>query len=202
MKIGVIGFLAVSAISSFAQPVQESHPSWYYEVGTMTVTVHYHYDKKETSYVLSRSAGFTTSTCDFIVPFSAVEIIESEQSHPSGNKTIEVTIGGKIHSATLRTHGYYPLGLNLACLELLPAADENMLEIVPLKIADGGNQEFTYHGAILGSPTLGYPLMNKSHEVVGMYIDPETFISSRDINRFTRLLVVGTPHLWPELRHR
>jgi hypothetical protein len=210
MRIIVMGVFAFVTSTISAQSVnvlslndnfiRPADPS---DIGTLTVLEHLTDNKKDRYVPVGESVGFSTKECDFVTAFSAVEKYEQKETWGNDSQTLAVQMGGQSYEGKLRSHGYYPLGLNLACIDLIPLSDK-LSQIAKLSVADvvPTGSFTTDANSASEKPIIGYPIVDKYNEVIGIYIDSKTLITGRDITRFLKYVASDTTTTSPHLKQR
>jgi hypothetical protein len=72
---------------------------------------------QEKEVLLAEAVGFPNDTCDVITTFDVVKMYEERQTWSNVTQRLEIVVDGTPYPATFRDIGFYPLGLNLACID-------------------------------------------------------------------------------------
>jgi hypothetical protein len=119
---------------------------------------------------------------------------------------VDIVIDGKPYPARLRDFGFYPLGLNLACIDFDSPSLRAALEIptLPLELNSRGFSSLTYDEMEIAKSDPGTPFLNDRGEISSVLIatpyGPLEFASADDIRKF--LDAAADAFAWPTLRRR
>ena len=125
------------------------------------------------------AVGFATRDCEFVTTFSVVEEYERAQTWRVDQESkdarrrnlpeyvLEVTFEDHSYRGELRPVGVYPMGLDLACIDI-PHTDSGMMNIRRLGLSI---EEGLIRDRIVPSDTIeGTPTLNKAGVVTSMYV--------------------------------
>lgn len=146
----------------------------------------------------TKAVGFSTDACDFVTAFSNIEEYERSHDWYVGGETatlrqksvirrmLEVSIGGRRYRGELRNVGVFPMGLNLACIDL-PVPPGDIAGYHRLFVDDSRDDP----DLVMPPDTLqGTPILSEMGDVVSAFIfDPRgasRFTSGADIREFLR----------------
>jgi len=144
----------------------------------------------ERSRVIAETAGFFTESC-LLIPFDAVAMYESRQTWSNIDQRIDVFLDGqsKPHEGRLRNVGIWPLGMDLACIDIAPLMADDRAFIFPLAL-EPTSSDVLYDARIPFGIKPGTPLLNAKGRVIGMFIagagDSARIIPAAEILRFLR----------------
>ncbi len=162
---------------------------------------------KDQEFVIARAAGFSNDTCDVITTFDVVKTYEERETWRNIKQQIEIVVNGKSYPAQLRDFGFYPLGLNLACVDFESPLDraESQLSFLPLDQNSTDSSSLSYIDAEVAESNPGTPFLNGRGEVSSVLIatpdGPLEFASADDIRKFLEAASSASPSS-PVLRHR
>jgi len=115
-------------------------------------------------------------------------------------------IDGKSFPAKFRALGFYPLGLNLACIDFVSPRDRAELQVpvLPLETNAMGPSSLSYDDGEIVNSDPGTPFLNKNGEISSVLVatpyGPLEFASADDIRRF--LSIAATVASGPVLVRR
>src|SRR3974390_1743411 len=117
----ILGMLVV-VCNSVHCPAQEDklvvHPAPAPPVITVTVRDVYRAKHgQESEVVIAQAVGFPNDTCDVITTFDVVKKYEERQTWSNVTQRLDIVVDGTPYPGTFRDVGFYPLGLNLACID-------------------------------------------------------------------------------------
>jgi hypothetical protein len=206
----VLGMLVV--ISNPAQgPAHDSksvvHPAPASPAITVTVTdlyptKHGHFSEV----VIAQAVGFPNDTCDVITTFDVVEKYEERQTWSNVKQRLDIVVDGTSYPATFRDVGFYPLGLNLACIDFdspfLHA--ELKIPVLPLDRDSPGPSSLSFDDMEIANSNPGTPFLNKQGEVSSVLVATDNgqleFASVDDVRTFLKVAANVAPR--PTLFHR
>jgi hypothetical protein len=154
--------------------------------------------------LIARGVGFSNDTCDVITTFDVVKTYEERETWAEVRQRIDIVIEGKSYPAKLRDFGFYPLGLNLACLDFDSPSlrTELQIPVLPLEGAARDTSSFTYDDMEIAKSDPGTPFLNKQGEISSVLIatpyGPLEFASAEQIRKF--LEAAASISRWPTLR--
>src|SRR3954454_22220748 len=111
------------------------HPAPASKTITVTVTETRHAKHGEDQDVLiAQAVGFPNDTCDVITTFDVVKRYEERQTWKNITQQVNIVVDGTSYPAQFRDFGFYPLGLNLACIDFVSPTDraEVRVPVLPL----------------------------------------------------------------------
>jgi hypothetical protein len=193
-------------------PAQQSklvvHPAPASPVITVTVTDTYrtrHGHQAEV--VIAQAVGFPNDTCDVITTFDVVKKYEERQTWSTVTQRLDIVVDGTPYPATFRDIGFYPLGLNLACIDFDSPFLHAQLKIpvLPLDLdSSGGPSSLSYDDTELAKSNPGTPFLNKQGEVSSVLVAAGNgqleFASADDVRTFLKVAAKVAPR--PTLFHR
>jgi hypothetical protein len=162
---------------------------------------------KEQGFVVAQAAGFSTDICDVITTFDVVKAYEVRQTWRGVRQEIEIEVNGKSYPAQLRDFGFYPLGLNLACIDFQSPLDraDSQLAFLPLDQDSNDSSSLSYVDSEIARSDPGTPFLNQRGEISSVLIatpnGPLEFASADDIRRFLQAASSASPSS-PVLRRR
>ena len=127
---------------------------------------------------------------DVVTTFDVVKMYEERQTWRSVKQEIEIVVNGKAYRAKFREVGFYPLGLNLACIDFESVNDRAAAQLSPLHLEQNtpGSSSLSYNEAEIASSDPGTPFLNSKGEISWVLIaapgGPLEFASADDIRRF------------------
>ena len=156
--------------------------------------------------LIAQAVGFPNDTCDVITTFDVVKSYELRQNWTNVRQQVNIVIDGKSYPAKFRDFGFYPLGLNLACIDFVSPTARAELKIpaLPLETDPTNVSSLSYDdGEIVGSDP-GTPFLNKNGEISSVLVATPNgsleFASADDIRRF--LMIAASESPGPLLRRR
>lgn len=204
LAVFAVGFVLFSCLVARAQTVV--HPAPASSVLTVTVTESIRAKHGQiTDVVIAQAAGFPNDTCDVITTFDVVKRYEERQTWNDVQQKINIVVDGVDYPAKLRDVGFYPLGLNLACIDFeSPAArTQSHVAVLPLEL-DSPDSSFSYDNEEIAQSDPGTPFLNQRGEVSSVLIaspnGPLEFASANEVRMFLEAAEGISP--WPELRKR
>jgi hypothetical protein len=154
--------------------------------------------------LIAQGVGFPNDTCDVITTFDVVKSYEERATWKEVRQRIDIVVDGTPYPARLRDFGFYPLGLNLACIDFdLPSLRaELQIPVLPLELDSSGSSLLTYDDLEIAQSGPGTPFLNERGEISSVLIatpyGPLEFASADDIRRF--LAAASSAPGWPALR--
>jgi hypothetical protein len=207
----ILGMLVLVSYSAHC-PAQEStsvvHPASASPVITVTVSDLYrgkHGHQAEV--VIAQAVGFPNDTCDVITTFDVVKKYEERLTWSNVTQRLDIVVDGTPYPATFRDIGFYPLGLNLACIDFdspfLHA--ELKIPVLPLDLnSSDGPYSLSYDDKELAKSNPGTPFLNKEGEVSSVLVAHDNgqleFASADDVRTFLKAAANVAPR--PTLSHR
>lgn len=183
------------------------HPAPASKIITVTVSELRRNDHGQDKEVLiAQAAGFPNDTCDVITTFDVVKAYEERQTWKNVRQKIDVVIDGTSYPAKFRDLGFYPLGLNLACIDFeSPVVRAQLgLPALPLEQKAAGSVPLSYDDTEIRKSDPGTPFLNDRGEVSSVLIatpfGPLEFASANDLRRFLKAAAASSS--WPTLRQR
>ncbi len=207
----VLGML-VAISSSVYSAAQESkpvlHPAPASPVITVTVTdVYSAKHGHQAEVVIAQAVGFPNDTCDVITTFDVVKKYEERQTWSNVTQRLDIVVDGTPYPATFRDIGFYPLGLNLACIDFDSPFLHAQLKIpvLPLDLeASGDPSSLSYDDKEIAKSNPGTPFLNEQGEVSSVLVATDNghleFASADDIRTFLKVAANVAPR--PTLFHR
>jgi hypothetical protein len=209
--VSVLGMLLVISNPAHGH-TQESksvvHPAPASQVITVTVTDLRRRTKNghDTDVVIAQAAGFPNDTCDVITTFDVVKKYEERQNWTNVRQRVDIVVNGTPYPAKFRDIGFYPLGLNLACIDfdspVLHAALK--IPVLPLDRDSPGRSSLSYDDKEIAKTDPGTPFLNKEGEISAVLVATENgqleFASADDIRTFLKVAADVPP--WPTLTRR
>ena len=201
--LSVLGTLLATGEPTQAQikaEVSVIHPAPAAQV--ITVTVKYFRrikHGKDEEFVIAQAAGFSNETCDVITTFDVVKTYEERQTWRNVRQQIEIVVNGKSYPAALRDFGFYPLGLNLACVDFESPLDRAnaQVSILPLDQSSPDISSLTYVDAEIVQSDPGTPFLNNRGEISSVLIatpdGPLEFASADAIRKFLEAASFASP---------
>jgi len=202
-------FLAISAVAHGHAQEGKSvvHPAPASQVITVTLTDLY--PKKHggvSEGVIAQAAGFPTNTCDVITTFDVVKKFEERQNWSNVQQRLDIVVDGKPYPAKFRDIGFYPLGLNLACIDFespfLHA--ELKIPVLPLDQDSSVLSSLSYDDKEIAKSNPGTPFLNHEGEISSVLTATDNghleFASADDIRVF--LMAAADVSPWPKLSRR
>ncbi len=193
------------AADQAAQPV--AHPAPASKIITVTVSeLRRTRDGHDKEVMIAQAAGFPNDTCDVITTFDVVKSYEERQTWKNVRQKVEVEIDGNRYPARFRDIGFYPLGLNLACIDLDSPLLRSQLQlsVLPLESDSPDFSSVSYDDLEIAKTDPGTPFLNQRGEISSVLIatpnGPLEFASPEDIRRFLNAAAGGSSG--PKLRLR
>jgi hypothetical protein len=183
------------------------HPAPASQVITVTVTDIYEKKHgKESEVVIAQAAGFPNDTCDVITTFDVVKKYEERQTWSNVKQRVDIVVNGTPYPAKFRDIGFYPLGLNLACIDFESPFLHAELKIPVLSLDQEriGPSSLSYDDKEIAKSNPGTPFLNKEGEISAVLTATDhgqlEFASAEDIRAFLRVASGVAP--WPTLNNR
>lgn len=201
-----IGMLLSIGASAHTQEPSVVHPAPAAQMITVAVTNMRHWHGRDEEFVTAQAAGFATNTCDVVTTFDVVKTYAERQTWHSVRQRIDIVVNGTAYPAKFRELGFYPLGLNLACIDFESAIDRaaSQLSALPLEQGSRGFSSLSYNDREIANSDPGTPFLNARGEVSSVLIatpdGPLEFASADDVRQF--LEAASTVPAWPLLVHR
>jgi len=183
------------------------HPAPGSQVITVTVTEMHrtkHGEERET--VIAQAAGFPTETCDVVTTFDVVKKYEERQTWRNVRQRVDIVVNGTAYPAKFRDIGYYPLGLNLACIDF-DSPDlraELNIPVLPLDRDKSDASSLSYDDKEIAKSDPGTPFLNKEGEISAVLVPMDdgelNFVSADDVRAFLKVAADVVP--WPTLTRR
>ena len=203
--VSAFGMAVATGLPVFGQT--PLHPAPASSLITVTVTESQHDPHgHDQDLVIAHAAGFPNDTCDVITTFSVVKTYEERQTWSNVRQKINIVVEGTPYPGKLRDVGFYPLGLNLACIdfESPEVRDQLRLHALPLELDPHDPSTFTYDDEELSKSDPGTPFLNAKGEVSAVLIaepnGPMEFAIADQIRMFLAAAEGISP--WPTLRPR
>lgn len=183
------------------------HPAAASQVITVTLTDLYPLKHGRVSeVVIAQAAGFPTETCDVITTFDVVKKYEERQTWSNVQQRLDIVVDGKRYPAKFRDIGFYPLGLNLACVDFespyLHA--ELKIPVLPLDQDSSVLSSLSYDDKEIAKSNPGTPFLNNEGEITSVLTATDNghleFASADDIRVF--LMAAADISPWPKLSRR
>src|SRR5579863_5575162 len=183
------------------------HPASDSQVITVTVTnlVRTKHEK-DAEVVIAQAAGFPNDTCDVVTTFDVVKSYEERETWSNVRQRVDIVVNGTRYPAKFREIGFYPLGLNLACVDFespyLHA--ELKIPVLPLESDSESDPSLSYDDKELANSHPGTPFLNKAGQISSVLTGTNQgkleFASAEEIRAFLKLAADVAP--WPTLYHR
>ena len=206
----VLGMLLATGNPAHSHAQQSKsvvHPAPASHVITVTLTeLHRTKHGKETEVLIAQAAGFPNDTCDAITTFDVVKKYEARQTWSNIRQRVDIVVDGTPYPARFRNVGYYPLGLNLACIDFDSPVLHAQLDIpaLPLERDPSDASSLFYDDMEIAKSDPGTPFLNKQGEISSVLIPTEDgrleFASADDIRAF--LKAAADVASWPALISR
>jgi hypothetical protein len=161
---------------------------------------------KDAEVVIAQAAGFPNDTCDVITTFDVVKMYEERQTWSNVRERVDIVVNGTKYPAKFRDIGFYPLGLNLACVDFESPYlhSELKIPVLPLQQDDFSDSHLSYDDKELANSHPGTPFLNKAGQIssvlTGTNQGKVEFASAEQIRAFLKLAADVAP--WPTLYHR
>ena len=183
------------------------HPAPVGKIITVTVTESRHgAHGRDQDVLIAQAAGFTNDTCDVITTFDVVKRYEERQTWSQIRQRIDIVIDGKPYPAKFRDLGFYPLGLNLACIDFeSPVVRSQLgLPVLPLELKPSDASSLSYDDREIAKTDPGTPFLNAKGEISSVLIatpnGPLEFAMADQIRMFLAAASGMSP--WPTLHQR
>jgi len=209
LSIPVFGMVLSTSAPTQAQMQGETsvvHPAPASKTITVTVTeVRRDRDKQDKEVLIAQAVGFPNDKCDVITTFDVVKRYEERQTWSEVRQQVNIVVDGTSYPAKFRDFGFYPLGLNLACIDFVSPTIRTQLQIAPLPLEEDINPpSLSYDDKEIVTSCPGTPFLNQNGEISSVLtatpFGPLEFASAKDIRQF--LDAVGSVPAWPSLRRR
>lgn len=154
--------------------------------------------------LIAQGVGFPNDTCDVITTFDVVKTYEERETWAEIRQRIDIVVDGKPYPAKLRDFGFYPLGLNLACIDFVSPSmpTELQIPVLPLELDARDSSSFTYDDTEIAKSGPGTPFLNERGEISSVLIatpyGPLEFATAEEIRKF--LEAAASVSRWPTLR--
>lgn len=161
---------------------------------------------KDQEYVVAQAAGFTNDTCDVVTTFDVVKMYEERQNWRNVRQRIDIVIDGKSYPAKFRDVGFYPLGLNLACIDFESPIDRAaaQISILPLDHDADDSPSLSYNDGEIAKSDPGTPFLNQRGEISSVLIaspnGPLEFATAAELRLFLKVAATVSP--WPTVHRR
>ncbi len=200
----VLGMMAVisSPIQAHAQDSKTVvHPAPAAPVITVTVTDLYRTKHgHQSEVVIAQAVGFPNDTCDVITTFDVVKKYEERQTWSNVTQRLDIVVDGTPYPATFRDIGFYPLGLNLACIDFESPFLHAELKIPVLPLAldsSGGPSSLSYDDTEIAKSNPGTPFLNNQGKVSSVLVAADNgqleFASADDVRTFLKVAANVAP---------
>jgi hypothetical protein len=211
----VVGLSAVVIVLFASEPAHAQsqaetsavHPAPASKTITVTVTeVRRAKRGQDKEVLIAQAVGFPNGTCDVITTFDVVKRYEERQTWTNVRQQVNIMIDGRSYPAKFRDFGFYPLGLNLACIDFVSPTARAELQIPALPLETDPTNAFSlsYDDGEIVSSDPGTPFLNKNGEISSVLVatpnGPLEFASADDIRRF--LMIAASVSRGPLLRRR
>ncbi len=207
LVLGIVIVAGSAAHSQLKQAVSAVHAAPVSKIVTVTLTeLHRTKHHKDVEQPIAQAVGFRTDTCDVVTTFDVVKEYEKRQTWTNIRQRLDIVIDGKSYPAKFRDLGYYPLGLNLACIDFeSPAAHADLqIPVLPLEEDTSAPSVMPSDDNDTAKLDPGTPFLNKEGEITAVLVATSRghaeFASADDIRRFL-LEAEGIP-AWPVLQRR
>ena len=205
LNISVFGLALMLRLPATAQTL--IHPAPVGKVITVNVTESRHAPHgPDQDVLIAQAAGFPNDTCDVITTFDVVKRYEERQTWTHIRQRIDIVIDGKSYPAKFRDLGFYPLGLNLACIDFeSPTLRAQLqLQVLPLERKPSDPASLSYDDQEIAKTDPGTPFLNAKGEISSVLIatpnGPLEFAVADEIRMFLAAAEGLSP--WPTLRQR
>ncbi len=161
---------------------------------------------RQDEFVIAQAAGFSNDTCDVITTFDVVKKFEERQNWQGVKQRIDLIVNGTSYPAKFRDVGFYPLGLNLACIDFESPLDRAAAQfsVLPLDSDTQDSTGLSYDDGEIAKTDPGTPFLNKRGEISAVLIaspnGPIEFASAEEIRLFLRAAAAITA--WPTVHRR
>src|SRR5579862_998638 len=152
------------------------HPAAASQMITVMLKDTRHWHGKDEEFVIAQAAGFSPGDvatgvhgpdgsgepCDVITTFDVVKTYEERQTWRNVRQRIDIVVNGQAYPAKFRELGFYPLGLNLACIDFESANERAASQVSALPLAHGvaGFSSLSYNDAEIANSDPGTPFLN------------------------------------------
>lgn len=226
LAVAVLSAMGMLLSAGSAAPAQTSqtHPVLHRASASQIITVAVKRLRQshgnDEAFVIAQAAGFAPElampgvqlssgaglACDVITTFDVVKMYEERQTWKGVRQRIDIVVNGTAYPARFREVGFYPLGLNLACIDFESPNDRAAAQLTPLRLdqnsADGSAG--SYNNTEIANSDPGTPFLNSQGEISSVLIaapgGPLEFASADDIRRF--LDAASAVSARPVLSHR
>lgn len=218
--MGMLLSIGATAHAQVTEGQSVVHPAAAAQMLTVTLKDTRHWHGKDEEFVIAQAAGFSPGdaasgqhgsdgsgeTCDVITTFDVVKTYEERQTWRNVRQRIDIVVNGQAYPAKFRELGFYPLGLNLACIDFESANDRAASQIssLPLEHGASGVSSLSYSDTEIANSDPGTPFLNARGEISAVLIatpnGPLEFASAEDIRKF--LEAASEVSVWPMLLHR
>ncbi len=152
-RFSVLALSALGMLLSLGAPAHAQtnagqnvlHPASASQIITVAVKRLRQSHGKDQEFVIAQAAGFApglapqgvqissdvSQTCDVITTFDVVKMYEERQTWRSIRQRIDIVVNGTAYPARFREVGFYPLGLNLACIDFESPNDRAAAQLSP-----------------------------------------------------------------------
>ena len=161
---------------------------------------------KQDEFVIAQAAGFPNDTCDVVTTFDVVKKFEERQTWQNIKQRIDVIVNGTSYPAKFRDIGFYPLGLNLACIDFESPTDRAAAQfsVLPLDRDTQDSTGLSYDDGEIAKTDPGTPFLNQRGEISAVLIaspnGPIEFASAEEIRLFLKAAAAITA--WPTVHRR
>lgn len=161
---------------------------------------------KQDEFVIAQAAGFPNDTCDVVTTFDVVKKFEERQTWQNIKQRIDVIVNGTSYPAKFRDIGFYPLGLNLACIDFESPMDRAAAQfsVLPLDRDTQDSTGLSYDDGEIAKTDPGTPFLNQRGEISAVLIaspnGPIEFASAEEIRLFLKAAAAITA--WPTVHRR
>jgi hypothetical protein len=211
LLISTLGIALAIVDPAYGQTPEEMyvvHPAPASKMITVTVTELRRFKHgKDKEVLIAQGAGFPNDTCDVITTFDVVKTYEERETWAEVRQKIDIVIDGKPYPAELRDFGFYPLGLNLACIDFVSPSLRTQLQIpvLPLELDSRESSSLKYDETEIAKSDAGTPFLNERGEISSVLIATQygalKFATADEIRWFLSA-AAATPSPWPKLRRR
>ena len=183
------------------------HPASPSQVISVTVTDLYrNRHGHETEVLIAQAVGFPNDTCDVITTFDVVKKYEERQNWSNVKQRVDIVVNGTPYPAKFRDIGFYPLGLNLACIDFESPILHAQLQIpvLPFDRNSQGPSSLSFDDKETAKSDPGTPFLNKQGEISSVLVGTDNgqleFASADEIRTFLKVAADVAP--WPTLFRR
>ena len=205
--MGIVLSVSNAALVGAQESKSVLHPAPASQVINVTVTDIYPAKHgHDSEVVIAQATGFPNDTCDVITTFDVVKKYEERQTWSNIKQRVNIVVNGTPYPAKFRDIGFYPLGLNLACIDFespfLHA--ELKIPVMPLGSESSSPISLSYDDKEIAKSNPGTPFLNKRGEITSVLTADENgkleFATAGEIRAFLRVAADVAP--WPTLFHR